>query len=340
LTGRLARPWLGPLTPLYALAARLRSAGLRLGLEPIERLAWPVVSVGSLSAGGAGKTPFVIAMAKLLTDHRLEVDVLSRGYGRQNGAAKRVEPNGSAQDFGDEPLLIAREAGVSVYVGARRVEAGRLAESLDAPPRIHLLDDGFQHRQLARDVDVVLVSSQDLEDWLLPAGNLREGPAALRRADVLAVEAGDVAAMSQLAARGLAADRPVWRYRRIMDVPHIENRTEVRVVAFCGIARPEQFFAGLTGAGLTLVASHAFADHHRFESADFALLDRLVQETGATALVTTAKDLVRLENKELSVPLYVSGLRIELEEPATAADWLRDGLRQSLSRARNRSAPR
>jgi tetraacyldisaccharide 4'-kinase len=315
---KIKRPWLTPLVPLYATGAGLRSAGLRLGLERVERLEWPVISVGSLSAGGAGKTPFILALAKLLVDRGLGVDGLSRGYGRRDGAAKRVDPNGVAEEYGDEPLLIAREAGVPVYVGSRRVEAGRLAERSGTAPRVHLLDDGFQHRQLARDADIVLVSSEDLEDWLLPAGNLREGRSALRRANVLAVEIGDEAAMARLGELGLSAERPVWRYRRIMDVPRLDGQ----VVAFCGIARPDQFLSGLTAAGLRIAASHAFADHHRFGARDFDLLQRLVRESGATALVTTAKDRVRLGAREVGVPIHTAGLRVELEEPRVAAEWL------------------
>ena len=306
MSHKIKRPWLTPLVPLYAAGAGLRSAGLRLGLERVERLKWPVISVGSLSAGGAGKTPFVLALAKLLVDQGLSVDVLSRGYGRRDGAAKQVDPSGVAEAFGDEPLLIAREGGIPVYVGARRVEAGRLAESSGAASAVHLLDDGFQHRQLHREVDITLVSSQDLEDWLLPAGNLREGRSALRRAHVLAVEVGDEAAIRRLDEMGLSAERPVWRYRRIMDVPRIGGP----VVAFCGIARPKQFFSGLTAAGLRIAASHAFADHHRFGARDFDLLQRLVLENRAMALVTTAKDRVRLGAQELEVPIHTAGLRV------------------------------
>ena len=317
-TRKIARPWLAPLTLLYAAGTGLRSAGLRLGLERVERLQRPVVSVGSLSAGGAGKTPFVIAIAKLLTEQGLGVDALTRGYGRLDSRPAQVDPQGSAEQFGDEPLLISREASVPVYVAARRVEAGRLAEASGARPAVHLLDDGFQHQQLARNVDIVLVSSHDLADWLLPAGNLREGLSALRRADVLAVEAGDDAAISRLARLGLTAHRPIWRYRRIMQVPSSEGP----MVAFCGIARPQQFFAGLRASGLTLAASHAFPDHHRYIARDVALLERLLRESRAAGLVTTAKDQVRLGTSPFSSPLHTAALQVELEQPDAVAEWL------------------
>ena len=167
---------------------------------PLRRLRWPVVSIGNLSTGGAGKTPLTIALAKLLTARGFHVDVLSRGYGRRSALSLAVKPNGTAEDFGDEPLLIARDASVPVYVGAKRYEAGLLAEAgweasgRDEPrqsqfPIAHILDDGFQHRQLARTVDILLLSRTDWSDTLLPAGNLRETLHAARRATLIAFPA-------------------------------------------------------------------------------------------------------------------------------------------------------
>ena len=122
------RTWFVPLVPLYRLALTARELGLRSGLQPVRHLAWPVVSIGNLSTGGAGKTPLTIALAQALTRRGVHVDVLSRGYGRHSRAAARVDPNGSAEEYGDEPLEIARAAGVPVYVAAQRYEAGVLAE--------------------------------------------------------------------------------------------------------------------------------------------------------------------------------------------------------------------
>jgi tetraacyldisaccharide 4'-kinase len=295
-----------------------------------------VVSVGNLSAGGAGKTPFTIALVRLLGQSGLRVDVLSRGYGRTGSEAAEVDPGGSAEQFGDEPLLIARETGAPVYVGAKRFEAGWLAETVAdeaGVPGVHLrgvhvLDDGFQHRQLARQVDIVVVSSVDLDDWLLPAGNLREGLGALRRADVFAVESSDDAAVERLQALGLAlrsgGSRQIWRFRREMMLP--EGLQGKRVAAFCGIARPGQFFEGLERAGLTVVARHGFRDHHRFEKRDLHLLRHLAQESKADALVTTAKDWVRLSSfaAELTAAyaVHVADLRVHLENEAGVVDWL------------------
>src|SRR4051794_33496332 len=152
-----ARPWLLPLTPLYRLVLAARELQLRRAWQPVRQLRFPVISVGNLSTGGTGKTPVVIALAKALGQAGFAVDVLSRGYGRKSNAPGRVDPFGSAEDFGDEPLLIARESRVPVYVARERYQAGLLAERDPArerdQPCIHILDDGFQHRQLHRDVN-------------------------------------------------------------------------------------------------------------------------------------------------------------------------------------------
>ena len=196
--GGPARRFLLPLVPVYRLALAWRARRLGNGSEQVGRLGWPVISIGNLSTGGSGKTPLTIALAQALQRKGIAVDVLSRGYGRSGRGPARVDPDGSAEAFGDEPLLIARSAGVPVYVARQRYDAGALAESAPAitggrttADRVHILDDGFQHRQLHRDVDIVLLNREDWEDRLLPAGNLREELKAVKRASVLAIPADD-----------------------------------------------------------------------------------------------------------------------------------------------------
>jgi len=321
------RKLLLPLVPAYRLALLLR--GLRLGssLEPVRWLRWPVVSIGNLSIGGAGKTPLTIALAKALTNRGFPVDVLSRGYGRQSREPALVNRGGSAEEFGDEPLLIARETSGPVYVASQRYEAGLLAEA-DAPSAghagqpiaVHLLDDGFQHRQLARDVDILLVNRRDWQDSLLPAGNLREPLKAARRATVLAIPAKEPELEAELRAWGWKG--PIWRLYRAMEVPAVTGP----VAAFCGIARPAQFFEGLEAAGLNIAARMAFPDHHRYAVADLDRLTTTARAAGATALMTTEKDLVRL-GKRLSafpesLPLKTARLTVEIESESAAIDWL------------------
>ncbi len=333
------RPPLWPLTPVYRLALLLREAELRTGLRPVRRLRWPVVSVGNLSAGGAGKTPLVIALARALAARGAHVDVLSRGYGRRRSALPLgVDPNGAAEEFGDEPLVIARAAGVPVFVADERYAAGLLAEAnaspceapqvgepANPPLRVHLLDDGFQHRQLARDVEILLLSRRDLAERLLPAGNLREALHAAARASVFAIPEDEPEVAEWVRSQGW--ERPVWRLRRRMDAPSIEGP----VVAFCGIARPEQFFRGLEQAGMRPVARLAFADHHRYTGTDLKRITAAARAAGAVALVTTEKDRARLgaraESLAERIPLEVVPLRMEIEDEAAAIDWLLQRIR-------------
>jgi tetraacyldisaccharide 4'-kinase len=300
---------------------------LRTGLKPVRQLRWAVVSIGNLSTGGAGKTPLTIALANALTARGVHVDVLSRGYGRRRSTLPLlVERDGKAEDFGDEPLLIAREAQVPVYVADERHEAGLLAERASQPAaadqstnqqlRLHLLDDGFQHRQLHRDVDILLLSRGDIQDHLLPAGNLREALSAAERADVIAMSADEPEVADWINAQGW--QKMMWRLRRRMDVSRIDGP----VVAFCGIARPEQFFAGLERAGLHVAARFAFRDHHRYAASDLDRVAAAARKISAATLVTTEKDRVRLGDLVPDLPLKAVPLRMEIEDEAAAVDWL------------------
>ncbi len=302
-----------PLVPLYRLGLAIREWQLRR--TPPQRLNRPVISIGNLSTGGSGKTPLTIALAQALTRRGMKVNVLSRGYGRRSALPLSVDPNGTADLYGDEPLLIARDASVPVYVAAERYRAGLLAAQSD-PKQIHILDDGFQHRRLHRDVDILLVTASDLNDRLLPAGNLREPLSALSRASVIAIPEPSLEARL----KSLGWNGPIWHLRRTMDVPAIVGR----VVAFCGIARPGQFFEGLSSAGLNVASRVAFRDHHRYDTHDLDCLRDAALNIRAAALITTEKDLVRLGPlaATLALPLHTAKLRIEIEDESAAIDWL------------------
>ena len=231
---------LAPLELVYGSLVRARNA--RFDRTPAQRLRWPVVSIGNLSVGGAGKTPLVICLARLLEREGWRPDVLSRGYGRSAQTVERVDTAGSAERFGDEPLLIARATGVPVYVGASRYEAGLLAESESEAQGVHLLDDGFQHRQLARNLDIVVMHRSDLQQRLLPAGRLREPLSSLRRAGVIVLRQED--AELEPALRAYAGKECCfWRVRRTLAL----HSPMKRAVAFCAIARPDEFFASSGG---------------------------------------------------------------------------------------------
>lgn len=316
-----------PLNPLYRLALAFRELRLRRGWESVRRLHNPVISIGNLSTGGAGKTPLAIALARAFTERGFAVDVLSRGYGRLAKGTARVRPDGTAEEFGDEPLLIARQAGVPVYVSRERYEAGLLVEAgspstilENQPPIIHLLDDGFQHRQIHRDVDILLLNRADWHDRLLPAGNLREPLHAALRASIVAIPAAESELEAEL--RSFGWQGPVWRLQRHMEVPAIEGP----VAAFCGIARPDQFFAGLQAAGLHLATRTAFPDHHRYVQHDLDCVLDAARTIKASAIITTEKDRVRLGKLAAafpqSMPLKTAGLSVYIDGENAAFDSL------------------
>lgn len=303
---------MNPLTGIYAAATSLRNTLFDRGALRARQLTRPVVSVGNLSTGGSGKTPFVIALGELLKERGLPIDVLSRGYGRTTRGVRVVEVEGIAADFGDEPLLIARRLGVPVIVGERRYEAGCTAEAR-FPSQVHLLDDGFQHRSLARDFDIVLLDPSDLEDRLLPSGRLREHLSALRRADALILP--DNLAVESL----LLREKPVWRMRREIEL----NNPPPSPVVFCGIAKPPQFFAQVNAAGVAPATEISFRDHHAYTAADIDALLRARRDRNAGGFVTTEKDLINLgQLRQALNPLSVAVLRLTIDRPADLVDTI------------------
>jgi tetraacyldisaccharide 4'-kinase len=307
-----------PLTPLYAAAVAAKNLAYARGWTHPQRLQSPVVSVGNLSTGGSGKTPLTIRLAELLRDQGIAVDVLSRGYGRTSQQVSRVDPNGSADQYGDEPILIARSTGVPVYVGPSRYEAGQLAERElgTAPSRLHLLDDGFQHRRLARDLDIVVLHRSDFSARLLPAGQLREPFTSLSRAQILALREEDRDLEPQLRARGF--HQPILWMTRTLTIP----KTITSAIAFSAIAHPEEFLSALRNSGVTVAAERSWRDHHCFTTADIAELTVLHRQNPAASFLTTEKDFVRLtpdhrRSLESVAPLHAGRLTVRLAgEPA------------------------
>ncbi len=301
---------MNPLESIFGAVVRARNALYDKGTLKAQRLAGPVVSIGNLSVGGAGKTPFVILLGGLLAERGVRFDVLSRGYGRRRGGVRVVDPGGLPQDFGDEPLLIARRLGAPVVIGEDRYAAGRLAEK-QFGAQLHLLDDGFQHRGLGRDFDIVLVTPDDARDRLLPAGRLREPLSALERADAVALAAG--AAAEDFPAAG----RLVWRLRRGI----VPGKIPDHPVAFCGIARPKNFFLQLRTAGVEPAAHAVYRDHHAYGEKDVRELLALRQSSGAGGFVTTEKDAVNLGGYLSALePLAVVPVKMELQDAAAAVD--------------------
>ena len=295
---------MNPLSAIFGAGVALRNALYDRKLFPTHKLTRPVVSVGNISVGGSGKTPFVIALGELLKQRGIAFDVLSRGYGRSSTGIAIVDPAGTPAQFGDEPLLMARKLQVPVVVAADRYQAGLLAEK-EFNSRLHLLDDGFQHRRLHRDFDIVLLPQEDLSDRLLPAGRLREPLSSLARADaVVFFEPGP----------GPIPSPPPQTFsaRRVVTLDPAVGKP----VAFCAIARPQQFFAAVKAQGQEPAGQAMFTDHHRYTQPDIDRLLQLKQRTSADSFITTEKDLINLGPLAGQLqPLRTATFKIELSSP-------------------------
>jgi tetraacyldisaccharide 4'-kinase len=296
---------MNPISVIFSAGVAFRNALYDRGIFRVHKLARPVVSIGNISVGGSGKTPFVIALGELLQQRGIAFDVLSRGYGRGSEEIAVVDPGGSPAQFGDEPLLIARKLQAPVIVGADRYRAGLIAEK-QFSSKLHLLDDGFQHRRLHRDFDIVLLPAEDHDGVLLPVGRLREPIAALRRSDAVVLP-GPLR-------QSLDAKR-VWRAHRRVKL----SKTGGKLVAFCGIARPAQFFDALKALGQKIAETVTFRDHHRYDQRDIDRLLRLKSQTGADGFISTEKDAINLGALSTQLqPLRAARLYMELESPEQA----------------------
>lgn len=299
---------MNPLSLVYGAVSGARNLVYDTGWFT-ARLQGPVVSVGNISAGGTGKTPFIIYLGEQLKQRGIKFDVLSRGYGRASRGVHIVDPAGTARDFGDEPLLITRKLGVPVVVGESRYHAGLVAEQKFGP-QLHLLDDGFQHRHLHRELDIVLLGEGDLEDKLLPAGRLREPISSIRRAHVVVV---DGAVSRDKLRKGETPVPTLFEMARQMVVAVEPGK---KFIAFCGIARPHGFFAGLRAAGANVVAERAFRDHHSYTEADVTELAAMQASAGAAGFMTTEKDQINLEGLATRLsPMSVVKLNVTLDRP-------------------------
>jgi tetraacyldisaccharide 4'-kinase len=291
--GALAR-LLWPLSLLYGGLSGLRRGLFRLGILKTERLGVPVIVAGNVIAGGAGKTPAVMAIVRHLQARGLRVGVVSRGYGRAAPDCREVRDDSSPAESGDEPLLIRRATGAPVFVAARRAEAGRALLARHPRTQVIVSDDGLQHLALARDIEICVFDDRGIGNgWLLPAGPLRE--AWPRRCD-LVLHTGARPAFAGFTARRSLADHALGRDGAKIPLAELTGR---RLAAVAAIANPETFFEMLRQRGLTLECRIALADHHDFEHwTDSA-------PEGCT-LLCTEKDAVKLWPKApdaLAVPL-------------------------------------
>ena len=314
-----------PFSWLYAAVISIRNRLYALGVFKARALPCRVISVGNITVGGTGKTPAVIALAKHLQKEKVRVAILLRGYKRQSREKVTIVSDGervcaSLKESGDEAYMMAKHlSGIPIVVSSQRYQAGQVALERFGV-EVLLLDDGFQHRQLARDLDILTVPAhsviglQAARERLLPAGNLREPPTALRRADVILLTHTDRADVSpclketvqRLAPNALILEsvhQPVHFYPLVPQknsegtdfLPTSEVVKGKRLLAVCGIGNPDAFATTLMRCSAESVRLLAYPDHHVYTEADFVRIDTVFQAVQADVIVTTQKDAQKLE---------------------------------------------
>lgn len=312
---------LPPLSALYGAVTRTRLSLYQRGTFHTTKLDRPVISVGNITAGGTGKTPLAEWMSKTIAAEGKKVCILTRGYGRENPQRQVVVSDAQTilatpNEAGDEPYLLATKllGSAAVISNADRITAGRYAiENFGSD--CFILDDGFQHLRLARDLNIVAIDATN--PWgggqLLPHGRLREPISGLSRADCVVLTRCDQAENTEALTnqiRDLIRDRPIFRstmkaaYAQVVTGP---------VAAFCAVGNPRSFFAQVRNSGYELVFEKAFRDHHNYSQQDVESLVRGARDAGAQSLITTAKDAVKLRSLSFSLPWCVLEIEISLE---------------------------
>jgi tetraacyldisaccharide 4'-kinase len=354
LPGPLVATALAPFSALYGRALQFRARLYRSGALASARAASPVISVGNLTFGGTGKTPFVELLARRLRFEGWTPAIVSRGYGRRSKGVVVVSEGGGPlvgpDEGGDEPVAMARRApGVPVIVGERRADAARAALGQGAD--LIILDDGFQHLALARDVNLLLLDAADPFGGgeLPPRGRLREPLSALARADAVVftrIDRGEPPreALEQLqrwnprAPVFTARIRPAGLFDERGSAIAETQLTSRRFVAVSGIANPRSFRASLAELDLSGEELLEFPDHHRYGRRDLERIRRAADRTGSAWIATTEKDAVKLEGRTL-LPVVALRLEVEMSE-ADFFPFLLSSLSEVRRTPRAASAPR
>lgn len=331
---RVATLALAPLSILYGAAIKTRAALYRNGIFRTHKIAAPVISVGNLTIGGTGKTPLVEWIAQTLSAKGRRVCILTRGYGRVNSNQRAIVSDGNqilatVDEAGDEALLLAEalESKAAVICDADRVSAANWALEKFGTD-VFVLDDGFQNLRIARDLNILTVDATDAwkNGWLFPAGVLREPINSLRRADCIILTRAngpvDPELLKQIQATSnvtvLTSRMVTSRIRPVKfaaDTNAPDSNDLRRVAAFCAIGNPEAFFDHLRGENFELVHTASFRDHHKYTQADLDRISREGVADGAGALITTAKDEVKLRSLRFDLPCYVLEIEVEISAP-------------------------
>ena len=321
---------LAPFGLVYSLIQKLRATLYRTGTLKTHRLPRPVISIGNITVGGTGKTPVTAYIARLLLEQGYKVTVLSRGYGGSLEGQTVVVSDGVtvmlvAQECGDEPYLLASTVpGLMVVIGTDRYVSGQLAMQ-QLVPDIFLLDDGFQHLRLHRDLNILLLDSSRPfgNGWSLPAGLLREPAAAAGRADLTILTRCPEGA----AAPRQVSGKPAFAAsHRLVDALPLTGGNPVPLadlqgpafLAFAGIAQPDFFFSALRDRGINLVRTLSFPDHADYDQTSLDTIRDALRSSGAGYAITTEKDGVKLKQLpvEIAAVTYMARLDIVIENPS------------------------
>jgi tetraacyldisaccharide 4'-kinase len=337
---------LPPLSAIYSAVTRARLTAYRRGWFSVSKLAAPVISVGNLTTGGTGKTPLVDWVCRVVADKigstGKRVCVLTRGYGRENPKSQVVVSNGTEllaneREAGDEPFLLAKNLiGIAaVIANPNRVAAGEWAiENLKS--EVFVLDDGFQHLRLARDLDIVTIDATNPFGGgrLLPGGRLREPLSGLSRADCVVItrteQVENRTTIKEVVER-VAGTIPVFSSSMVssgireLASEGSDGESHSRPLgAFCGVGNPESFFKHLRREGHSLAFTRAFADHHIYCQSDADTLVEQAKSSGARGLITTAKDAIKLTSLNLEIPCYVLEIQISVDDEDRLVQIIRD----------------
>ena len=341
---------LAPLGALYGAAARMRRALYASNVFRVHRIDAPVISVGNLTTGGTGKTPTVEWLARAIAHESKRVCILTRGHGRKAADRRVIVSDGEsiragASSAGDEPVLLAENllGQAAVISDADRVSAANWARENFAT-EVFILDDGFQYLRLARDLNILIIDATN--PWgggLLPGGRLREPLNGMKRADCIVITHANQAKEIESIERRIGqfvGDRAVFKSSiktkrlrpmqagRVEEATGWQTTTPEPVAAFCGIGNPQSFFTHLNSDGHSLCYSRVFSDHHRYRQAEVDEVIREARKKGAKALLTTAKDAVKLRSLRFDLPCYVVEIEMQFDNESALREIVRTAIKQ------------
>lgn len=342
-----------PFGLIYGAVTRARLALYRKGLLHSFELGVPVISVGNITTGGTGKTPVVAWVARELARENLRVCILTRGYGREDEAARVLVSDGasilaSVSEGGDEPLMLAEmlRGKASVLSDRDRVAAARWARA-KLQSEAFILDDGFQHLRVRRNLDLVTLDATSPFGGgrLLPHGRLREPVTSLRRADAIILtrseQSRDIYSLKR-EVEELSGRKQVFISRTrtgavrplsFQNAGTLSSPSSYRCAAFCALGNPQAFFNHLKRSGFDLSYTRAFRDHHNYTQSNIEEVEREARAHGAEALLTTAKDGVKLRSMSFDIPCFVVEIEFDFEGETSLREMLRKAVSESKAQA-------